>query len=128
MNYVETLLEEEITREFKALSDLAPGTEDYKVTVEGLTKLTDRAIEIDKMKAERKEKREATNSENYYRTQQLEADNKDRLVKNVLSAVSIIGGFALTVWGTKTSIKFEETGTITTIMGRGFINKLLPKK
>lgn len=128
MNYVETLLEEEITREFRALSDLAPGNEDYKIAVEGLTKLTDRAIEIDKIKAERKEKREATNSENYYRTQQLEADNKDRLVKNVLSAVSIIGGFALTVWGTKTSIKFEETGTITTIMGRGFINKLLPKK
>lgn len=128
MNYVETLLEEEITREFRVLSDLAPGNEDYKIAVEGLTKLTDRAIEIDKIKAERKEKREATNSENYYRTQQLEADNKDRLVKNVLSAVSIIGGFALTVWGTKTSIKFEETGTITTIMGRGFINKLLPKK
>jgi hypothetical protein len=128
MNYVETLLEEEITREFRVLSDLAPGNEDYKIAVEGLTKLTDRAIEIDKIKAERKEKREATNSENYYRTQQLEADNKDRLIKNVLSAVSIIGGFALTVWGTKTSIKFEETGTITTIMGRGFINKLLPKK
>jgi hypothetical protein len=128
MNYVETLLEEEITREFKVLSDLETGTVEYKTTVDGLDKLMGRAIEIDAEKAARKEKRESTNSENYYRTQQLEADNKDRLVKNVLSAVSIIGGFALTVWGTKTSIKFEETGTITTIMGRGFINKLLPKK
>lgn len=128
MNYVETLLEEEITREFKVLSDLETGTVEYKTTVDGLDKLMGRAIEIDAEKAARKEKRESTNSENYYRTQQLEADDKDRLVKNVLSAVSIIGGFALTVWGTKTSIKFEETGTITTIMGRGFINKLLPKK
>lgn len=128
MNYVETLLEEEITREFRVLSDLETGTVEYKTTVDGLDKLMGRAIEIDAEKAARKEKRESTNSENYYRTQQLEADNKDRLVKNVLSAVSIIGGFALTVWGTKTSIKFEETGTITTIMGRGFINKLLPKK
>ena len=29
---------------------------------------------------------------------------------------------------TLTSLKFEEEGTVTTIVGRGFVNKLLPKK
>jgi hypothetical protein len=93
------------------------GGEEYKTTVDGLTKLMDRAIEIEKIHNEKEEQSE-----------KLKAERFDQIAKNVLTAVSILGGFALTVWGTKTSIKFEETGTITTIMGRGFINKLLPKK
>ena len=59
---------------------------------------------------------------------EIEDEKKDRKVKNILTGVSVIGGFALTVWGTCKSIKFEETGSFTTIMGRGFIQKLLPKK
>ena len=125
---VESLLPEELNREFEQLKVMEVGNETYSKTVEGLTRLADRAIEIDKMKVEHNEKLEAQRMDNYFRTQQMEDENKDRLIKNILSAVSIIGGFAITVWGTKTSIKFEETGTITTIMGRGFINKLLPKK
>ena len=125
---VESLLHEELNREFEQLKGMEVGNEKYSKTVEGLTRLADRAIEIDKMKVEHNEKLEAQRMDNYFRTQQMEDENKDRLIKNILSAVSIIGGFAITVWGTKTSIKFEETGTITTIMGRGFINKLLPKK
>ena len=125
---VESLLHEELNREFEQLKGMEVGNETYSKAVEGLTRLADRAIEIDKMKVEHNEKLEAQRMDNYFRTQQMEDENKDRLIKNILSAVSIIGGFAITVWGTKTSIKFEETGTITTIMGRGFINKLLPKK
>ena len=125
---VESLLHEELNREFEKLKGMEVGNEAYSKTVEGLTKLADMAAEIDKMKVEHNEKLEAQRMDNYFRTQQMEDENKDRLIKNILSAVSIIGGFAITVWGTKTSIKFEETGTITTIMGRGFINKLLPKK
>ena len=125
---VESLLHEELNREFEKLKGMEVGNEAYSKTVEGLTKLADMAAEIDKMKVEHNEKLEAQRMDNYFRTQQMEDENKDRLIKNILSAVSIIGGFAITVWGTKTSIKFEETGTITTIMGRGFINKLIPKK
>lgn len=125
---VESLLHEELNREFEKLKGMEVGNEAYSKTVEGLTKLADMAAEIDKMKVEHNEKLEAQRMDNYFRVQQMKDENKDRLIKNILSAVSIIGGFAITVWGTKTSIKFEETGTITTIMGRGFINKLLPKK
>ena len=57
----------------------------------------------------------------------LAEDRRDHNVKNCLTAVSVVGGMALTVWGTLKSLKFEETGSVTTIIGRGFVNKLLHK-
>ena len=58
----------------------------------------------------------------------MDEEKKDRLVKNIITAAGIVLPLVITVWGTKVSLKFEEEGTFTTIMGRGFINKLLPKK
>jgi len=107
---------------------MEPGTDKHKVAVDGLTKLMDRAIEIEKLDIDAKEKAENRKIDKELKLKQMEEDRKDRIAKNTLTAASIFGGFALTVWGTVKSIKFEETGTITTIMGRGFIQKLLPKK
>lgn len=125
---VETLLNEEIQDEFKELGNLEVGTEKYKVTVDGLTKLCDRAIEIEKLKTETELKQDQQNIDAELRSEQLKDERKDRVIKNVLTGAGIGIPALLTVWGTLKSIKFEETGTITTIMGRGFIQKLLPKK
>ena len=77
----------------------------------------DKKIEMDKVE-----------SEQLIKKQQLEDEKKDRLVKNIMTAAGIALPLLVTIWGTKVSLKFEEEGTFTTIMGRGFINKLLPKK
>ena len=58
----------------------------------------------------------------------MEDEKKDRLIRNCISAAGIIIPSLLTIWGTFKTFKFEQEGTVTTIMGRGFINKLLPKK
>lgn len=125
---IKSLLEEEIKEEFEELGKTEIGTEAYKVTVDGLTKLVDRAIELEKSEAERADKKAAQESELELKAQQLEDEKKDRKVKNWLTAAGIVIPTGVTIWGTIKSIKFEQEGTITTIMGRGFINKLLPKK
>lgn len=121
---IQTLLNEEIKNEFNDLKKMELGSETYKVTVDGLTKLVDRAIELKKIDVEQ--------SENYENRQielsKIEDDRKDRFVRNVLTGAGIIIPTAVTIWGTIKSINFEKEGTITTIMGRGFIQKLLPKK
>ena len=111
------LLDEEIKSEFEKLKGLEIGTEQYKTTVDGLTKLYDRSIEIEKHNADREEKRKAA-----------EEDRLDRWIKHGITVAGIVIPSVITVWGTIKTIKFEQDGTITTIMGRGFINKLLPKK
>ena len=112
-----TLLNEEIQREFKELKKMELGTESYKTTVDGLSKLYDRSIELEKHENDRADKQV-----------QSDEDKKDRLIKNCITVAGIVLPSVITVWGTIKSIKFEQEGTITTIMGRGFINKLLPKK
>ena len=125
---IRTLLEVEIEDEFEKLNKMEVGSEQYKVTVDGLTKLLDRSIEFDKYQDELEEKKENRKIDADFKSKQVDDENKDRLIKNGLTLAGIIIPSVITVWGTLKSLKFEQDGTVTTIMGRGFINKLLPKK
>lgn len=125
---VETLLNDEIREEFEELGKIEVGSDKYKTAVDGLTKLCDRAIELEKFKAEQELKKDQQDVDAELRAEQLKDERKDRVVKNCLTGAGIVIPAGLTVWGTLKSINFEKTGTITTIMGRGFIQKLLPKK
>lgn len=124
----EHLLKEEIVSEVEALGGLELGTEQYKTTVDGVTKLVDRALEIEKIDIEAEERERSREIETNLKIQQMEDDKKDRKVKNGIAIGSTLLGVVVTVWGTLKTLKFEEEGTVTTLMGRGFINKLLPKK
>lgn len=121
---IQTLLNEEIKNEFEDLKKMELGSETYKTTVDGLTKLVDRAIELEKIDVEQNEAYENRQVE----LSKIEDDRKDRWIRNILTGAGIVIPTAVTVWGTIKSINFEKEGTITTIMGRGFIQKLLPKK
>ena len=127
MAKLETLFQEEIQEEFEELGKLEVGTDKYKTAVDGLTKLCDRAIELEKIKTDAELKQDQQNVDAELRAEQLKDERKDRVVKNCLTGAGIVIPTAVTIWGTIKSIKFEETGTITTIMGRGFIQKLRPK-
>ena len=125
---IDTLLKEEIQNEFEELGQMEVGTDQYRTTVEGLSKLMDRAIEMKKFDTEVEEKRTQRDVENDLKIEELRIERKDRIVKNCIAIGGILIPTAVTIWGTKKSIEFEKEGTFTTIMGRGFINKLLPKK
>lgn len=62
------------------------------------------------------------------KAKQMDDERKDRWVKNSITAAGIAIPSIITIWGTLKSLKFEETGTITTMAGRSFINRLFPKK
>ena len=125
---IETMLHKEIEIEFEELKRLQLGTEEYKTTVDGLTKLVDRAIEIDKINIEQEEKTVTRKEETELKLKQMEDEKKDRNVKNVITVGTALLSVGLTVWGTLKSLKFEETGTVTTLVGRNFIGKLFSKK
>lgn len=122
---IQRLLREEIESEFKELSKIAPGGDEYKVAVDGITKLMDRAIEMEKNEIDRQDRIDARDSENELKTKQMEDEKKDRFVKNLLTGLGTIGGLVVTIWGAKKAWKFEETGTVASPVGRSFINKLI---
>lgn len=117
MKNIETLLYVEIADGFEKVHKMEPGTPEYDTAVNSLAKLMDRAIEMERLGSEIEDKNEIRKE-----------DSKDRLIRNIIAAAGIVVPTLVTIWGTVKSIKFEETGSITTIMGRGFIQKLLPKK
>lgn len=125
---IENLLYDEIGTEFEKLRGKEPGSDEHKAIVDEVAKLMDRAIEMKKVDNDCKEKAAIREDEQTAKQQQMVDDKKDRLVKNLLNAVGIVLPILVTIWGTKVSLEFEKEGTFTTIMGRGFINKLLPKK
>ena len=124
---IENMLREEIQTEITELGKLELGSDKYKSTVDGVTKLVDRVIEMEKIDIERQERIDAREEENQIKMAEMIVDRKDRIIKNILSAAGIIIPVGVTIWGTKVSLKFEETGTLTTTAGRNFINKLFKK-
>lgn len=121
---IETQLHEEIADELDNLRGLDVGTEEYRVTVDGVAKLFGQAIEMEKLA----QSKEIQNFERDLKLQQVREEKLDRYIRNGIAVAGIIVPVMVTIWGTYKSFEFEKEGTITTIMGRGFINKLLPKK
>lgn len=125
---IQNLLCDEIQDEITHLRGLDVGTEAYKVTVDGVTKLVDRVIELEKIDVDTAEREKAREFEAEQKRKQLEKETKDRFIGNCIAVAGIVIPSVITIWGTLASFEFEKEGTVTTIMGRGFINKLLPKK
>ena len=124
---IEKLLSEEISSELKDLKEMDMGDESYTASVDGLTKLIDKSIEIEKMNIESEEKYESRKFDENYKTTQLIHEKRDSIVKNCISIFGIVVSTSITIWGTLVSLEFEKEGSVTTLIGRGFINKLLPR-
>lgn len=124
---IRNVLNEEIGSEFEELSKIEVGSDKYKSAVDGVTKLVDRAIELEKFYVEMEDKTETRENETELKVQQIKNDKKDQVVRNGIAIAGIIIPTAITVWGTLKTLKFEETGTITTDAGRNFINRIFKK-
>lgn len=124
---IETMLKDEIKDEMEELKRLKPGSEEHKIATDSVTKLYDRAIEMEKLEAEAEERKRNREVDNELKQQQLADARKDNTIKNVISVAGIVIPVVTTVWGAIKTFEFEKEGTITTIFGRGFINKLLKK-
>lgn len=128
MGKIERMLETEWETEIQELSRMQLGSEEYKVTVDGVTKLTDRMIELKRL--EQMAESDAKNREidERYKMKQLDDEKKDRRNKNWINvgiAVLNVGAAAVVAFS---SMKFERTDTVTTEAGKSSIRQLLKFK
>ena len=137
INYKEAL-DGEISTELEVLDSMETNSEDYKIMVEGLTKLIDKSMELEKIEISKAQEAEKIKNEGEkikletekikFEAEQAKTNKIFQWIGYGISAAGIVIPVAVTIWGTKVTLNFEKEGTVTTIMGRGFINKLLPKK
>lgn len=128
MGNIEASLKNEILSQMDELKKIEVGSEQYEKVVNGVSKLYDKAIEFERIHSDNDLKYDNQEFEMDMKVKQMKNDERDRLIRNILTGLGLVIPAGLTVWGTIKSINFEKTGTLTTIMGRGFIQKLLPKK
>ena len=104
---IKTQLEDEIRDEFEALRKIEVGSDTYRTTVEGLTKLVDRKIEMDKVEVDARERVIKRNDDNEFKEMQLADDRKDRAIKNGLTLATLVITTGTTIWGILKSLKIE---------------------
>ena len=141
------LLRDEINRVIESMKGMDVGSDEHKAVSETVAKL--RYDELDKttiqwsaqteedarQEAELDLKREQLEHEKKiheddeaFKEKQIKEERRKMIVNIVLTSLGIIIPTGVTIWGTYKTLKFEETGTITTAMGRGFIQRLFSKK
>ena len=87
---IPTLLEVEIEDQFEHLSKVEFGSEQYKAGVDGLTKLLDRSMEMNKLEYEAEEGRKNQEIDNEFKQKQMNEEKKSRWVQHAISVASII--------------------------------------
>ena len=142
---IKTLLNEEIGSELNALGDLDVGTEEYKVTVDGVVKLIDKQIEMDKLERDSKAKeREYELDSKKFEADKadkaagkkiedaklkiLQEERKDHRFNKTMDIAKLTLPLLVTIWGTLVTFKYEETGTVTTSLGKGHLKNLMFRK
>lgn len=114
-------IKQQLSGEFDArleeLGDMQLGDDNYRTATDCMTKVADRIIEIEKIEAECKLKE-----------QQLKIDRRDKIVRNVIEGVKVVGGLGSAFAIAIISINFEREGTFTTQAGRSTISQLLKFK
>lgn len=125
---IKNILLDEIEKEVKELSKMQVGTDQYKVTVDGIARLSDKIIELDKLESENAMK----DFENFVRTEeqelkrdQLKSEKRDRAVKNVITVGTAVLSVAVYALAFIASTNFEREGSFTTEGGKNSIRQLL---
>lgn len=132
MSNIEELLDEEIKSQIDALKDCEIGKSDYSETVNGISKLIDKSIELKKLEISVDENARKATVEKENRAfdekikqQELEADKKDRKIRNWLTGAGIGIPVAVTIWANIYNWKKELGGTMTFSGGRKAMDSLL---
>lgn len=125
---VRSNLVEEFESELEELSKMEVGTDTYRTTVDGVTKLADRIIEIDKIEKENSVKIDTQEQEYAIKAQQLKDEKKDRFIKNCIAIGTFVGGVLVYGLAFIASTNFEREGTLTTEGGKSSLRQLLKLK
>lgn len=123
-----TALDEEIAARLLEMSAMDVKSDEYRLVDDNVCKLIDRRLEMEKLDIESQEKVDARETDKELKLKQMDEDRKDRRWKNGIAIAGMITSAGLAIWGTAVCLKFEEHGTFSTIIGKAWSGRLLPKK
>lgn len=123
-----TRLTEEVENQIGDISKMELGSEKYEVTVDGVSKLTGKIVELQKAEAELKKleyEREEKIAAQEIELKKHNADMKDRWIKNGLTFAGIVIPIGVGIWANIYNWHKEETDTMVNSGGRKAMDFLL---
>lgn len=118
---VKQTLKEEFDSQMALLHKMDVGTEAYKLTVDGVTKLADRIIAIEKNERDAEMREWQLGNETESINAQIKTDRKRNWVEVAKIAVPTIGAFTMGI----ISMKWEKLDTITSTAGKNALREIL---
>lgn len=118
---VKQTLKEEFDSQMALLHKMDVGTEEYKLTVDGVTKLADRIIAIEKNERDAEMREWQLGNETESINAQIKTDRKRNWVEVAKIAVPTIGAFTMGI----ISMKWEKLDTITSTAGKNALREIL---
>lgn len=118
---VKQTLREEFDSQMALLHKMDVGTEAYKLTVDGVTKLADRIIAIEKNERDAEMREWQLGNETESINAQIKTDRKRNWVEVAKIAVPTIGAFTMGI----ISMKWEKLDTITSTAGKNALREIL---
>ena len=98
--------------------------EEKKFEDEMYEKRQNREFEREKFDEEMSEKRTSRKEDNDFRKSQRKSDRLFKALDITVGVLAIVVPVGKAIWGTRTCLRFEETGTVTTTPGRAHTNSL----
>ena len=99
-------LDKEIEKLYEKLQTLDEDSKEYQMVEDAMIKLMDKKTEIEKLKG----------------------DKWSRISKILCDIAAILLPLGVTIWGTLLAFTFEERGTISSAIGKKFMDKLMFRK
>lgn len=118
-------LDEEILNEIDNLGRATIGSDEYEANIDGVAKLLDKKIELEKLENERLDKAEAREADVDIRLKQINEAKKERMMDNGVRIGTTIFTAGVFLIGFVASTNFEKEGTLTTEGGRSSLRNLL---
>lgn len=124
---IEAKLEGVLQKRLDGLDGFNAGTEESKLAITEMANLMDRYIELKKAKQEAKAQAATRKDEEQFKRKQLRNDFIDKLIRSVVQLITWAGSLTAGILLLKAAITYEETGTISSPVGKKILTMLLPK-
>ena len=111
-------LDEEILNEIDNLGRATIGSDEYEANIDGVAKLLDKKIELERLENERLDKIEAREADIEIRLKQMNESRKERMMDNGVRIATTVFTAGVFMIGFVASTNFEKEGTLTTEGGR----------
>lgn len=118
---VKRKLEEEFENQIDGLHKLELGSEKYKLTVDGVTKLADRIIEIEKNEKDAELREVEIENDALSKEAEIKNNRNRNVVEVIKVGVPVVAAFAMGL----VSMKWEKLDTLTSSAGKSALRDVL---